>query len=144
LPREQCDDDSRPDSIPQDPGPSVLATVPDILRNKLRESIIESEKNKDSTLISSNTLANSLIYERWGIRSSQRRRYRNLFSQVRRQCRSVFRNYLERGWLEIRDESKSKKHTFGVYKFDEKRGNLILGFVRMTPGSEWRIRSVGS
>ncbi|MDF1538052.1 MAG: hypothetical protein P1Q69_04030 [Candidatus Thorarchaeota archaeon] len=144
MPRENSDDDNRPNTVPLDIGPSVLAKVPDVLRNKLRESILESEKNKDSTLISSNTLANSFIYERWGIRSSQRRRYRNLFSQVRRQCRSVFRNYLERGWLEIRDDEESKKHTFGVYKFDDKRGNLILGFVKMMPGSDWRIRSVGS
>lgn len=143
MPRENSDDDIRKDPIPLNPAPSVLAKVPDVLKEKLRESILESEKNKDSTLISSNTLANSFIYERWGIRSSQRRRYQNLFSQVRRQCRSVFRNYLERGWLEIRDDSESKKHTFGVYKFDDKRGNLILGFVRMTPGSQWRIRSVG-
>lgn len=141
MPRENRDEENSPNSVPPDPGPSVLAKVPDVLRDKLRESIIESEKNKDSTLISSNTLANSFIFERWGIRSSQRRRYRNLFSQVRRQCRSVFRNYLERGWLEINEESK--KHTFGVYKFDDKRGNLILGFVRMAPGSEWRIPSVG-
>ena len=28
---------------------------------------------------------------------------------------------------------------FGVYKFDEVRGNLILGFVRMTPESEWTL-----
>jgi hypothetical protein len=143
LPRDTNDDDStRPESVPHDAGPSVLARVPEVLRDKLRESIIESENNKESTLISSNTLANRFIYERWGIRSSQRRKYRNLFSQVRRQCRAVFRNFLDRGWLEIREESK--KHTFGVYKYDDKRGNLILGFVKMAPGSEWRIRSIGS
>jgi hypothetical protein len=28
---------------------------------------------------------------------------------------------------------------FGVYKFDEVRGNLILGFVKMTPESEWTL-----
>jgi len=142
LPRDQSDDDSiRPSSVPHDVGPSVLARVPEVLRDKLRESIIESENNKESTLISSNTLANRFIYERWGIRSSQRRKYRNLFAQIRRQCRDVFRNFLERGWLEIQDDSK--KHTFGVYKFDDKRGNLILGFVKMAPGSEWKVRSIG-
>lgn len=31
------------------------------------------------------------------------------------------------------------KHLFGVYKFDEVRGNLILGFVVMTPESEWTL-----
>ncbi|MFW9908609.1 MAG: hypothetical protein ACFFEF_08535 [Candidatus Thorarchaeota archaeon] len=139
MPREKSDDGSSPTAEEPDLGPSVLASVPEVLRAKLRESIIESEKNKSSTLISSNTLANSFIFERWGIRSSQRRRYRNLFSQVRRQCRNVFRHYLQRGWLEVKDESK--KHTFGVYKYDDKRGNLILGFVRMAPGSEWRVRS---
>ena len=48
LPRDTNDDDStRPESVPHDPGPSVLASVPDVLQDKLREYIIESENNKE-------------------------------------------------------------------------------------------------
>ena len=142
MPRDSNDPENSDDTIPQKPSPSILATVPDVLKEKLRVAILSSEKNKNSTLISSNTLANQFIFERWGIRSSQRRRYRNLFSQVRKQCRDVFRHYLNRGWLEV--DENSEKHTFGVYEFDDKRGNLILGFVKVTPESEWFVRSVGS
>jgi hypothetical protein len=37
-------------------------------------------------------------------------------------------------WTDI-----SGRNLFGVYKFDEIRGNLILGFVVMTPESEWTL-----
>ncbi len=37
----------------------------------------------------------------------------------------------------------SEKHTFGVYKFDDKRGNLILGFVKVSSDSEWFIKPAG-
>jgi hypothetical protein len=49
----------------------------------------------------------------------------------------VFQHFLLRGRVEWTDDSE--KHTFGVYKFDEIRGNLILGFVVMKPGSEWTL-----
>lgn len=141
MPRDPKESENSDDTIHQEPSPSVLATVPDLLKEKLRVAILNSEKNKTSTLISSNTLANQFIFERWGIRSSQRRRYRNLFSQVRRQCRDVFRHYLQRGWLELTEASA--KHTFGVYEFDDKRGNLILGFVKVTRETDWWIRTAG-
>lgn len=141
MPRDSNEFNTRDDTIPPEPNHSALATVPDVLKEKLRLSILCSEKNKTSTLISSNTLANQFIFERWGIRSSQRRRYQNLFAQVRKQCRDVFRYYLQRGWLEVREDSE--KHTFGVYKFDDKRGNLILGFVKVSSDSEWFIKPAG-
>ncbi len=121
---------------------STFASIPDVLRRRLRDMITSSEENQMSTLISSNTLANRFIYERWGIRASQKRKYRNLFSQVRRHCRDIFKYYLCRGWMEV--NTGPEKHTFGVYEFDDKRGNLILGFVRVPPGSEWYLRPAGA
>ena len=141
LPRDPNEFETRDGSVSPEPSPSALAAVPDILKEKLRLAILCSEKKKTSTLISSNTLANQFIFERWGIRSSQRRRYQNLFTQVRKQCRDVFRYYLQRGWLEVTEDSE--KHTFGVYKYDDKRGNLILGFVKVTKDSEWYVRTAG-
>lgn len=49
----------------------------------------------------------------------------------------MFQHFLLRGRIEWTDGSE--KHIFGVYKFDEIRGNLILGFVVMTPESEWTL-----
>jgi len=141
LPRDSNEHKESDEAISAEPTDSILASVPDVLKNKIRDIILKSEKEKTSTLISSNTLANHFIFEKWGIRASQRRRYRNLFAQVRRQCRDVFRHFLRRGWLEIRDAST--KHTFGVYKFDDKRGNLILGFVKVNPETEWYVRPAG-
>ncbi len=141
MPRDSEDTESR-DSEGEPDHELLLAAIPDILKHKLRTGILVSEKQKWSTLISSNTLANQLIFERWGIRSSQRRRYRNLFTYVRRQCRNVFRHYLKKGWLEIRDNST--KYTFSVFRYDEKRGNLILGFVKVRRDSEWTIQPSGS
>jgi hypothetical protein len=129
------------DNNPPELLPSMLASIPDVLRSRLRDAIASSEENRTSTLISSNTIANRFIYERWGIRASQKWKYRNLFSQVRKHCRNVFKNYLRRGWMEINTDSE--KHTFGVYEFDDKRGNLVLGFVRVTPDSEWYLRRAG-
>ncbi|MFX1483295.1 MAG: hypothetical protein ACFFCP_08905 [Promethearchaeota archaeon] len=113
--------------------PSILAMIPETLRSALVEAIKGSSRDRKSFLISSNSLANRFIFERWGIRPSQRRRYKNLFATVRKQCRLVFENYLARGRMEW--DYKSEKPSFGVYKFDEIRGNLILGFVRMGPNS---------
>ncbi|MHA3964794.1 MAG: hypothetical protein AM325_014790 [Candidatus Thorarchaeota archaeon SMTZ1-45] len=107
--------------------PSVLASIPDCLYNMIRENIERAAEKRTSILVSSNTLANRFILERWGIRSSQRRRYKNLFSKIRQQCRAIFRNYLARGKLVWREQNEEV--VFGVFKFDEVRGNLILGFV---------------
>ena len=117
--------------------PSILATIPECLRNTLEEVMIDSQRQRKSVLISSNSLANKFILKRWEIRPSQRRRYRNLFSQVRKQCRAVFQHYLTRGRIEW--DSEHDRYVFGVFKFDEIRGNLILGFVVMDPKSGWTL-----
>jgi len=116
---------------------SILASIPDCLKDTLLKSSTPEGKGRKSVLISSNNLANRFILSRWGIRPSQRRRYKNLFTSIRKHCRILFNHYLLRGrieWIDI-----SGKHLFGVYKFDEVRGNLILGFVVMTPESEWTL-----
>ena len=117
--------------------PSILATIPECLRDALKEAISTKGKGRKSILISSNSLTNRFIFFRWGIRPSQRRRYRNLFASVRKQSRIVFQHFLLRGRVDWNDGSG--RHTFGIYKFDEIRGNLILGFVAMTPESEWTL-----
>ncbi len=117
--------------------PSTLASIPDCLKEVLLDSATAEGKGRKSVLISSNNLSNRFIFSRWGIRPSQRRRYRNLFTSIRKHCRILFNHYLLRGrieWIDI-----AGKHLFGVYKFDEVRGNLILGFVVMTPESEWTL-----
>ncbi|TFG33447.1 hypothetical protein EU528_00440 [Candidatus Thorarchaeota archaeon] len=116
---------------------SILASIPDCLKDTLLSSSTPEGKGRKSVLISSNNLANRFILSRWGIRPSQRRRYKNIFTSIRKHCRILFNHYLLRGrieWIDI-----SGKHLFGVYKFDEVRGNLILGFVVMTPESEWTL-----
>lgn len=118
---------------------SVLASIPDCLYNMLQENIQRTSERRTSILVSSNNLANRFILERWGIRSSQRRRYKNLFSVVRRQCRSLFRNYLSRGKVSWRNQEAN--FVFGVFKFDEVRGNLILGFVPPCGYLDWRYVS---
>jgi hypothetical protein len=109
--------------------PSILATLPDLLKAHLIE--ISFDKNfvqkKKSILISSNSLANKFIFTKWGIRPSQRRRYRNLFSQIRNQSRSFFQHILLRNRITV--NQRNEDYTYGIFKFDEVRGNLILGFV---------------
>ena len=95
-----------------------------------------------SILISSNSLANRFILERWDIRPSQRKRFRNLFATVRKQCRDVFTHYLALGRIEW--VGKNERYVFGIFKYDEIRGNLILGFVSIPPGSEWKLPMRGS
>lgn len=80
-------------------------------------------------LISSNSLANRFIFTRWGIRASQRKRYKNLFSKIRQQCRTYFHHLLSTGQISCTNGTDTLR--FGVYKFDEVRGNLILGFVHI-------------
>jgi len=36
-------------------------------------------------------------------------------------------------------EILNERYVFGVYKFDEIRGNLILGFVEVSPEAEWTL-----
>ncbi|TFH05742.1 MAG: hypothetical protein E4H14_12125 [Candidatus Thorarchaeota archaeon] len=110
--------------------PSVQAAIPDLLKSQLVESILgKHEPKKKSILISSNSLANKFIFERWGIRSSQRRKYRNLFTDVRKRCRNLFKFYLQKSQIAIKQ--KGVAYAFGVFKFDDVRGNLILGFTHL-------------
>jgi hypothetical protein len=116
---------------------SILARIPECLRKILQDSVEKKKRQRKSILISSNSLANRFILERWGIRPSQRRRYRNIFATIRRQCRTVFQHYLARRRIEWNNESNS--YLFGIFKFDEIRGNLILGFVLTSPEAEWTL-----
>lgn len=115
---------------------SILANIPDCLRTILQENVQRTSGRRTSILVSSNNLANRFILERWGIRSSQRRRYKNLFSTVRKQCRALFRNCLTRG--NIVWKNQNSEFSFGVFKFDEVRGNLILGFVPPCGYLDWK------
>lgn len=123
---------------PKSDGSSVSTRLPQTivhcLRAKLQETIIDSERGKKSTLVSSNKLANRFILERWGIRPSQRRRYKNLFSKIRKQSRQILKQYLTSGRLEL--SSNSDKYTFGIYQFDDIRGNLIIGFFVISPHTD--------
>ncbi len=114
---------------------SILGNVPECLRKMLKESSKSGNKKRRQILISSKSLANRFILDRWGIRPSQRRRFKNLFASVRRQSRNVFHHFLARGRIEW--EIFHEKYVFGVYKFDEIRGNIILSFVEIKPGTEW-------
>jgi hypothetical protein len=106
--------------------PSILGGVPDLLRATLMECIACGNKR---LLLSSNSLANKFIFEKWGIRPTQRKRYRNLFSSVRRHCRTLFRYYVHLGRIAWTDNGE--QFIFGVYEYDSIRGNLVLSFVKM-------------
>lgn len=110
--------------------PSIQAAIPDLLKSQLVEAILGNhERKKKSILVSSNSLANKFIFERWGIRSSQRRKYRNLFSDVRKRCRNLFKFFLQKG--QISTQQNGVAFAFGVFRFDAVRGNLILGFTHL-------------
>jgi hypothetical protein len=100
-------------------------------------AILNKTQERKSVLIASNSLANRFILEQWGIRASQRRRYKNLFASVRHRCRAVFHNYLARGRVDWIFENEEV--AFRVYKFDEIRGNLILAFVKVTSETDWAL-----
>ena len=128
LPRREDVNSSKSDDFSLKPYPATISLC---LKAKLKESIIKSERGRQSTLISSNKLANRFILERWGIRPSQRRRYKNLFSRIRKQARLILRQYLDSGVLELRNNSD--RHKFKIYQFDDIRGNLIIGFYKNEP-----------
>ncbi|MFW9957746.1 MAG: hypothetical protein ACFFCT_06730 [Candidatus Odinarchaeota archaeon] len=108
--------------------PSSESSIVNLLKMALLEFLSRCDvKGRKSILISSNSLANKFIYLQWGIRPSQRRQYRNLFLTVREQCRDIFQYYINQ--KEVIYQEHGTDHKFGVYKFDEVRGNLILGFV---------------
>ncbi|MHA2141551.1 MAG: hypothetical protein ACXADC_00045 [Candidatus Thorarchaeota archaeon] len=117
---------------------SAMADLPTILKGVLSASVASKQRRK-SVLLSSNSLANRFILEKWGIRPSQRKRNKNLFSISRKYSRRLFRHLLTRGRFEW--GSSKKELSFGVYKFDEIRGNLILGFVQLDPESPWTVSS---
>ncbi|MFX1262617.1 MAG: hypothetical protein ACFFAZ_11045 [Promethearchaeota archaeon] len=114
--------------------PSAMADLPIILKGLLSASI-SNKQHRKSVLLSSNSLANRFILEKWGIRPSQRKRNKNLFSICRKHARRLFRRTLNRRRFEW--TSADGELVFGVYKFDEVRGNLILAFVRIDPESPW-------
>jgi hypothetical protein len=105
--------------------PSIIATIPDIVKETLLDKK-QHRKTRGRILLSSNSVANRFIFNRWGIRPSQRRRYKNLFAQVRKECRRYFKSILKSE--KITCERRGVGSTFGVFMFDEVRGNLILGF----------------
>ncbi|RDE16437.1 MAG: hypothetical protein C4K48_01685 [Candidatus Thorarchaeota archaeon] len=108
--------------------PSIKSSISALLKETILESCSRQEgRGRRSVLISSNSLASRIVYLRWGIRPSQRRQYRNLFSEVREQCRELFRYYVNQG--EVVSQKEGTEYRYGVYKFDEVRGNLILGIV---------------
>ncbi|MBN2229541.1 MAG: hypothetical protein JW779_08080 [Candidatus Thorarchaeota archaeon] len=108
--------------------PSIIAAIPDVLKQTLIETITNSSDNKRrSILVSSNSLANQFIFKRWSIRSSQRRHYRTLFQKIREQCRLLFNHYIRIGEVVVQYDGMELQ--FRVFKYDEVRGNLILGIV---------------
>ncbi len=111
---------------------SILADLPTCLR-----AILSEVAAGRSILVSSNSLSNRFIFDKWGIRPSQRRRYRHLFSTVRRQSRQMFDYYLLRGRVEW--DVGSEHLIFRVYRFDDIRGNLILEFVRVSNEAAWTL-----
>lgn len=118
--------------------PFALASLPTILKELLSASVSD-EKRRKSVLLSSNSLANRFILEKWGIRPSQRKRNKNLFSISRKHARRLFRMLLETGRIEWCADDVN--HAFGVFRFDEIRGNLILGFAPLDPDSPWNSPS---
>jgi hypothetical protein len=118
--------------------PSVLADIPKLLRNIL----IEASEESNTVLVSSNRLANRFIFERWGIRPSQRKRYKELFSDLRRHCRILFQYLLKQERFEW--ETESGRKSFGAFKYDSIRGNLILNFKSINKKLNWLIREGAS
>ncbi len=118
--------------------PSVLAGIPACLRRMLESAVAgRSTRVMHPILISSNSLANRFILERWGIRPSQRRRYRNLFIAVRRYCRAFFRRQVALRYVSWHRDDESI--TFAVYEFDQVRGNLVLAFTFVPPEESWWV-----
>ena len=116
--------------------PSAMADLPIMLKGLLLASVNNAQRRK-SVLLSSNSLANRFILEKWGIRPSQRKRNKNLFSISRKHARRLFRRLLNRGRFEW--TTSEGEVAFGVYKYDEIRGNLILAFAKIDPESPWNI-----
>mgnify|MGYP007088144557 CR=1 FL=1 len=122
--------------VPSEPVliPRSISNIPSLLMLTLLEILRRYDtKGRKSLLISSNSLANKFIFSQWGIRPSQRRQYRNLFRTVRGQCRCIFQYYTNQG--EVICQNHEADHKFRVYKFDEVRGNLIIGFVHVDANS---------
>ncbi|TFF91503.1 hypothetical protein EU545_03810 [Candidatus Thorarchaeota archaeon] len=102
----------------------------------LAENILASQTDPRSTLVSSNALANRFIMNRWDVRPSQRKRYKNLFSTVRRRARRLFEGLLSRERVEL--DREDSVNTIIVRKFDDVRGNIILSFREIPPDEEYK------
>ena len=111
--------------------PSVLAAIPETLRVLLESNV----GRKKSILMSSNSLSNRFILNRWEIKPSQRKRNIQLFYEIRKQCRLIFKHFHARGQIEW--ERNGKNYVFGVFKYDDIKGNIVLGFVPIPPEKEW-------
>ncbi len=137
-PRNQSEDEKNKRSIRWTPEvtPSVLGSIPDVLRTVVADTVNHPDR-KSATLVSSNSIANRCILDRWGIRPSQRNRFKQLFSLIRKHTRKVFEHYLARGWIELKLGSQSVNYR--IIKFDEARGNLILKFIEITKENEWLL-----
>jgi hypothetical protein len=120
--------------------PSILADIPNLLRKMLIEA--SNQNKRGPILVSSNRLANRFIFERWGIRPSQRKRYKTLFSDLRRHCRILFQYLLKHERFEWK--SGTQNHSFGAFKYDLIRGNLILSFRYLNPKNDWILRGGAS
>lgn len=106
---------------------NVLDEIPVFLEDTLVSIATSENDGQNNIILSSRTLANRFISSRWGIRSSQRRRYLNLFSSLQKHCRILFDQYLASGKLEWADNSG--KHLFGVHEISGRRQKHTLGFV---------------
>jgi hypothetical protein len=125
--------------VPKEPevSESILAKIPGCLRRILQSSSGKHKHKKKAILISSHSLGNRFIIQHWGIRPSQRKRYHALFSTIRNECYNIFQHYLERG--SIIWKADGNRYVFGIYKFEEERGNLILGFRKLGPNEEYKL-----
>ncbi len=118
------------------PSVSVLAQIPETLKQMLFEMTRHGNESKRTLLVSSNALANKFILTHWGLRPAQRRYHRHLFIAIRRHCRKLFQHYLSRGYVTF--ELDGLKLHWGVFLYDRVRGNLILGFVHVPDDDPFR------
>lgn len=98
------------------------------LNRILRNRILSSERRRRWNLISSDELVSQYVKERWGITSSQEKDIPRRFQQIREQSRRVLQQFLDTGHLHL--EVNSRTQLYLVFKFEETRENLVLGFFR--------------
>jgi hypothetical protein len=98
------------------------------LRNILLTRIRSSERRKQWNLISSEELVGKYVRERWGVSTSQETCVPRLFQHIRNQSRRVLQQVLDTGQLHL--EIDSRAQVYLVFKFEDTRENLVLGFFR--------------